>query len=62
MKLISMSIHTQIEPNEGDAENVNAEANVVVSFDNAEQANEFSAAFQQLVRGLVAARGDAEKA
>jgi hypothetical protein len=30
MKLISMSVHTQIEPGEGDAESTNAEANVVV--------------------------------
>lgn len=53
MKLISMSVHTQIEPGEGDAESTNAEANVVVSFDNAEQANAFSLAFQKLVRGLM---------
>lgn len=53
MKLISMSVHTQIEPNEGNAENVNAEANVVISFDNAERANAFSLAFQKLVRGLM---------
>ena len=54
MKLISMSVHTQIEPGEGDAESANAEANVVVSFDNDEQANAFSLAFQKLVRDLVA--------